>query len=521
MSTLDWPSVDANGVSLPTIVSSTDLFDGELFGDELMDIYNSAVVGESASDASVHNEIPMLPHPGASSDTSADAKKQETDETVQIAAAAAAIDDGLGAFRPSTSFSDLTTLLPPTPGDVRSTEVPAVAPVTTTSAGTTEQKQTKKRPVPESTEAHTVSPPAKRKATLKTAVRRVSEPVKKETTTATPATTAPAVVQETTGRKPDTPDPLVVETKPTNVATATPVAAPKETLKTQPVVSATAPATSTPALAQPAAIPALPAVKPAQAQPAPPAEVPSSTTAKTEQTSPAPSVASKSSESDFQSIAQVAVSNLMMTVTSSQKPETESSSTPKVDTSTDHIKALTGNNWVAACPTTTCVTAAAPVNDSKANNRARRQNLTPDERARQNRDRNREHARNTRLRKKAYVEELKRTLTELVSQRDANECDKRQAAQRELEQREVRFRVIEEFLKLRGRNETNFARWAAILEDGFSLALPLNDYCKVVQSATRTGFDQVVRGVSDVMADSSNFSEFLQTFGNGNSQGKQ
>jgi hypothetical protein len=40
------------------------------------------------------------------------------------------------------------------------------------------------------------------------------------------------------------------------------------------------------------------------------------------------------------------------------------------------------------------------------NNRARRQYLTPDERARQNRDRNREHARNTRLHKKAYVEEL-------------------------------------------------------------------------------------------------------------------
>jgi hypothetical protein len=30
-------------VSLPNMVSSSDLFDGELFGDELMDIYNSAV----------------------------------------------------------------------------------------------------------------------------------------------------------------------------------------------------------------------------------------------------------------------------------------------------------------------------------------------------------------------------------------------------------------------------------------------------------------------------------------------
>lgn len=40
MSSVEWPSVDAHNVSLPTIVSSTDLFDGELFGDELIDIYN-------------------------------------------------------------------------------------------------------------------------------------------------------------------------------------------------------------------------------------------------------------------------------------------------------------------------------------------------------------------------------------------------------------------------------------------------------------------------------------------------
>ena len=39
----DWPHDEANNVALPTIVSSTDLFDGDLFGDELMDIYNSTI----------------------------------------------------------------------------------------------------------------------------------------------------------------------------------------------------------------------------------------------------------------------------------------------------------------------------------------------------------------------------------------------------------------------------------------------------------------------------------------------
>lgn len=158
-------------------------------------------------------------------------------------------------------------------------------------------------------------------------------------------------------------------------------------------------------------------------------------------------------------------------------------------------------------------------------NRARRSNLTPDERARQNRDRNREHARNTRLRKKAYVEELKATLSALVTQRDAADLEKRHASQRELEQREVRFRVLEEFLKLRGRNEVNGARWAAILEEKFFLTLPVVNFRDMVHSndishrnATAL-HEQVLTGVTEVMNDSNLCSAFLQGLGKqGNSE---
>ena len=190
----------------------------------------------------------------------------------------------------------------------------------------------------------------------------------------------------------------------------------------------------------------------------------------------------------------------------------------KVDTSTEHIKALTGANWVAVCAggDIGAGESVSSGNNDKGNNRARRQNLTPDERARQNRDRNREHARNTRLRKKAYVEELKRTLTELVAQRDSADLEKRHTAQRELEQREVRFRVIEEFLKLRGRNEPNFARWAAILEDSFSFTFPITTFRKMVHlqnGSPRREVEQVLTGVSEAMTDSSYIASFLQTLG--------
>jgi hypothetical protein len=224
---------------------------------------------------------------------------------------------------------------------------------------------------------------------------------------------------------------------------------------------------------------------------------------------------SVSSETDFKSIAQAAISSLIVSASTGTKEANEVCDMAiNVDTSTAHIKALTGNNWVTACAdnnSTSSSHEAQGAGDSKNSNRARRQNLTPDERARQNRDRNREHARNTRLRKKAYVEELKRTLTELVAQRDAADVERRQSAQREMEQREVRFRVIEELLKLRGRNESNSARWVAILEDNFTMTLPVTDFRTMLDKPMNCNYEQVINGASEAMEDASYLATFLQT----------
>ena len=191
-----------------------------------------------------------------------------------------------------------------------------------------------------------------------------------------------------------------------------------------------------------------------------------------------------------------------------------SNSKDKVNISTEHIKALTGSNWVSVCGGGGAAAAGGGAASSQETAK-RRQNLTADERAKQNRDRNREHARNTRLRKKAYVEELKRTLTELVNQRDASEAQSQHSAQRELEQREVRFRVLEEFLKLRGRNELSSARWSAILEDNFSLTIPVTHYRNMVHlepnDPTSLSYsEQELTGVSTVMADAKHAFDFFQ-----------
>jgi len=185
------------------------------------------------------------------------------------------------------------------------------------------------------------------------------------------------------------------------------------------------------------------------------------------------------SAAEIAAVAQEAVSNLIMNAgahssTNASQQNLNSSnievnggfmmnSTGSLPVSTARVTALTSANWASAVNNNTNNTIhAAPMlvrnNTSITSDSAysldqqhtdtqapaakrRRQNLTPDERAKQNRDRNREHARNTRLRKKAFVEELKHTLTELVTQRNADETEKRRVAQLELEQREVRFRV--------------------------------------------------------------------------------
>lgn len=288
-------------------------------------------------------------------------------------------------------------------------------------------------------------------------------------------------------------------------------------------------------------------------------------------TAAAAASASPPDSSDFAAVAQAAVTNLMLNAGSqagqilAQKNNVvsdDSDSDPasiqqrKIDTSTAHVTALTSPNWVAACASMTSTipgtSVTAPVVTSSnlpaleiSNNdnddetpaaKRRRQNLNPEERAKQNRDRNREHARNTRLRKKAYVEELKRTLTELVAQRDATQLEQRRNAQRELEQREVRFRVMEEFLKLRGSNEPNVARWVAILEDGFTLTLPFTTYRSVVKGVDANAKlsrqqqgpqdqnnhnmninddKQVLYGAPELMADATALSGMLNQFNKG------
>lgn len=506
MTSADWPPVDETlpSVEPSSVESSADLFVGDLLGDELIDIYNAAVVGGGDDDdmdgkhfkfsrdfrCVLIESFKLIDLPLHITDipsllaSTPDIKKEQEEDIDQ---GAPSHDDGFGAFRSSNSFNDLTILPQPPAASLEpptSSLPPSIAPHSVVS-----NEATKKRAL----EAATAAPAPKRRANPPKKGPTVPAPLKAKAKTQATAPPIPKVIKPNVAKqqgKKDTPNPLTLA-KPQPSAIAAKVSHAKK-------------ATHTPVAPASAVAPRVPvAAKDARA-------------AKTDAESSSV-LSNPPTEADFKNVAQAAVSNLIMNAGSS-KPEaavsgaviTTAKDGTTVDTSTEHVKALTGSNWVSVCSggdSNSSVTS----NSDKMNNRARRQNLTPDERARQNRDRNREHARNTRLRKKAYVEELKRTLTALVAQRDAAELEKRHAAQRELEQREVRFRVIEEFLKLRARNERNFSRWAAILEDRFTFTLPLTDFRDMVQSESSNGFEQVLTGVTEAMEDANHLAEFIQS----------
>lgn len=106
----------------------------------------------------------------------------------------------------------------------------------------------------------------------------------------------------------------------------------------------------------------------------------------------------------------------------------------------------------------------------------RKKDMSPAERAKQNRDRNREHARSTRLRKKAYIQRLKELVEGLHSERTEEVRQRRVAIQHLAEVQNVRRAVIRSFLRFLANYEKDKRKWSTLLEDDFWLKQPVTPY---------------------------------------------
>lgn len=123
--------------------------------------------------------------------------------------------------------------------------------------------------------------------------------------------------------------------------------------------------------------------------------------------------------------------------------------------------------------------AAAAYEESQGGGKGKagiRNDLSAEERARQNRDRNREHARSTRLRKKAYVQKLSELVECLHAERTEEVRQRRVAIQHLSEMQNVRRNVVRTFLRYHANYEPSERKWETLLEENFWLKQPITPY---------------------------------------------
>lgn len=138
--------------------------------------------------------------------------------------------------------------------------------------------------------------------------------------------------------------------------------------------------------------------------------------------------------------------------------------------------------------------------------------LTAAQRAKLNRDRNREHARSTRLRKKAYVQKLKELVEGLHSERTEEVRKRRVAVQHLAEVQSVRRAVVRTFLRFHSGYESDGRKWATIVEDDFWFKQPVTPY----RSFRRAEIEQecrMSRGVDAMVADAASVSVMVEGIG--------
>ena len=140
-------------------------------------------------------------------------------------------------------------------------------------------------------------------------------------------------------------------------------------------------------------------------------------------------------------------------------------------------------------------------------------NMTTVEKAKANRDRNREHARNTRLRKKAYLEKLKTTVDELCRERDTLVSERAGAANLLVEMHNTRTEVLMSFFALRSTYEKQRELWSSILDEScFASVMPVTPYRSFPASEVQVSKCQrTIMGIDGIMADTASLHVLLNS----------
>mmetsp|Transcript_51645 Transcript_51645/g.117599 ORF Transcript_51645/g.117599 Transcript_51645/m.117599 type:complete len:297 (-) Transcript_51645:1373-2263(-) len=130
----------------------------------------------------------------------------------------------------------------------------------------------------------------------------------------------------------------------------------------------------------------------------------------------------------------------------------------------------------------------------------RSQEMTLEDKEKVTRDRNREHARNTRLRKKAYEAKLSQMVMDLTAQREQQEREAAHAAAVKRERDFLRTAAVRSMFAWRCAGECDLDRWRTVLDEDFVCTLPITPFRTFKQSEI-SGATRSVRGLNALVAD--------------------
>lgn len=99
-----------------------------------------------------------------------------------------------------------------------------------------------------------------------------------------------------------------------------------------------------------------------------------------------------------------------------------------------------------------------------------------DTKVQQSRERNKEHARSTRLRKKDYVQKLKDMAHGLRAVQTEETRQRRISMQKLLEIQKLRRAIVQSVLQYHASYEQDPAKWSVLLEESFWLKQPVTPF---------------------------------------------
>lgn len=170
----------------------------------------------------------------------------------------------------------------------------------------------------------------------------------------------------------------------------------------------------------------------------------------------------------------------------------------------------------------------------------------PADKMQQSRDRNREHARSTRLRKKAYVQQLKEMAEGLRAGQTEEIRQRRLAVHALTTTQKTRKRIVHQFLKYHADFEEDTIAWGRILEENFWFKQPvtpfrsfrrsevelvsIQDACRSEVARTTTCFSfsfcffskrkdcRIIRGLDAIVSEAASMATMIERIGSRNAR---